>query len=76
MQGFADRRRTAHPADLRWLLAFHRHGTMRSRIDAFIFLWNDIPKYRWAARLARGLPASAAVTQCPATEPCVPTLAA
>ena len=53
MQGFADRRRTTHPADLRWLLAFHRHGTMRSRIDAFIVLWNDIPKYRWAARLAR-----------------------
>jgi hypothetical protein len=53
MQGFADRRRTTHPADLRWLLAFPHHGTMRSRIDAFIVLWNDIPKYRWAARLAR-----------------------
>jgi len=26
---------------------------MRSGIDAFIALWDDIPKYRWAARLAR-----------------------
>jgi hypothetical protein len=26
---------------------------MRSAIDAFIALWDDIPKYRWAARLAR-----------------------
>ena len=51
---FADRRRTTHTADRRWrLFAFHCHGAMRSRIDAFIALWNDIPKYRWAARLAR-----------------------
>jgi hypothetical protein len=54
MQSFADRRRTTHTTDLRWrLFAYHRHGTMHSRIGALIALWNDIPKHRWAATLAR-----------------------
>jgi hypothetical protein len=54
MQDVADRKRTTHTADLRRrLFAFHDHGTMRSGIGAFIALWDDIPKCRWSARLAR-----------------------
>ena len=71
MQDFADRRTTTHPirADLRRrLFAFRRHGTMRSGVDAFIALWDDIPKYRWAAGWC-GLSASTGVRQCSTTEP-------
>jgi hypothetical protein len=71
MQDFADRRTTTHTtqADLRWrLFAFRRHGTMRSGVDAFIALWDDVPKYRWAARLVRAFGITG-VTQCSTTEP-------
>src|SRR5712672_2849936 len=71
MQDFADRGTTTHTtqADLRLrLFAFRWHGTMRSGVDAFIALWDDIPKYRWAAGLC-GLSASTGVRQCSTTEP-------